>query len=380
MLRCLRAALAGPMLALIPVPGVSKIRLFSLTPAALAVLLTAPFALAQNTTSAIRVEVTDTEGSAVSGLAVTITHLPTGRTQAFVTTDQGVVIARGLPVGGPFEVAVPPGGEYAADKVEGIHLELEETRVIALTARPASFEEITVTAALVGEELTLGVGRDFGPETIEAVPSISRDFFSTIATEPKILVDNSVARGPAVSMAGQNFRFNSVTIDGVAQNDNFGLSKNASATQRTPISIDALEAINVNIAPFDVTYGNFVGGNINIVTKSGTNDFKGSVFAVTTDDGLTGEESDGDDLAIGEFEEDTYGVTLGGPIVRDKLFLFANYESFETTTPSNSQTIDRIAGVTQADVNEAISIFNDVLVSIPAGSPPATSTRTRRSS
>ena len=332
-----------------------KIRLASLV--ALVMLLAAPLALAQNTTSAIRVEVKDTNGAAVGGLAVTVTHIPTGRLQALVTNDQGVIIARGLPVGGPFEVAVPAGGDYAADKVEGIFLELEETRVIALSARPASFEEITVTASLVGEQLTLGVGRDFGGETIEAVPSISRDFVSTLATEPKILVDNSVARGPAVSMAGQNFRFNSVTIDGVAQNDNFGLSKNASATQRTPISIDALEAINVNIAPFDVTYGNFVGGNINIVTKSGSNDFQGSVVAVTTDDGLTGNTSDGTKLGIGDFEEDTYGASLGGPIVRDKLFFFANYETFETTVPSNSQTIDNIAGVNQADVDEVRSIF-----------------------
>ncbi len=331
-----------------------------LLPAALVLLLAAPMALAQNTTSAIRVEVTDTEGAPVSGLAVTITHLPTGGTQALVTNAQGVIVARGLPVGGPFEVAVPAGGEYAADKIEDIYLKLEETQVIALSARPASFEEITVTAQLVGEELTLGVGRDFGPDAIAGVPSISRDFVSTIATEPKILADNSVARGPAVSMAGQNFRFNSVTIDGVAQNDNFGLSKNASATQRTPISIDALEAINVNIAPFDVTYGNFVGGNINIVTKSGSNDFAGSVVAVTTDDGLTGNSTDGvDDLGIGEFEEDTYGASLGGPIVRDKLFFFANYETFETTVPSNSQIIDNIAGVTQADVDRARSIFQN---------------------
>ena len=336
----------------------SRIQFISLALAAL-IVLSAPLAFAQNTTSAIRVEVKDTEGAAVGGLAVTVTHLPTGRIQALETNDQGVIVARGLSVGGPYEVAVPAGGEYAADKIEGIFLELEETRVISLDARPASFEEITVTASLVGEELTLGVGRDFGPETIQAVPSISRDFVSTLATEPKILVDNSVARGPAVSMAGQNFRFNSVTIDGVAQNDNFGLSKNASATQRTPISIDALEAINVNIAPYDVTYGNFVGGNINIVTKSGTNDFQGSLFAVTTDDGLTGNTSDGNDLGIGEFEEDTYGFTVGGPIVRDKLFFFANYEFFETTTPSNSQTIDNIAGVTQADVDRARSIFQN---------------------
>jgi len=201
-----------------------KDRLISLALVALAVLFAAPFSLAQNTTSAIRVEVTDSDGSVVGDLAVTITHLPTGRTQALVTNDQGVVTARGLPVGGPFEVAVPEGGDYATDRVDNIYLKLEETQVIALNVRPASFEEITVTGQLVGEELTLGVGRDFGREAIESIPSISRDFVSTLATEPKILVDNSVARGPAVSMAGQNFRFNSVTIDGVAQNDNFGLS------------------------------------------------------------------------------------------------------------------------------------------------------------
>ena len=158
-------------------------------------------------------------------------------------------------------------------------------------------------------------------------------------------------------MAGANFRFNSVTIDGVAQNDNFGLSKNASATQRTPISIDAIEAINVNIAPFDVTYGNFIGGNINIVTRSGTNDFEGSAFYFTTGDSMTGDESDGVDLAIGDFNEDYYGFTFGGPIVRDKLFFFANYEKFETTRPSNTQTIGNIAGVNQQDVDTVRNIM-----------------------
>jgi len=148
-----------------------------------------------------------------------------------------------------------------------------------------------------------------------------------------------------------------VTIDGVAQNDNFGLSKNASAGQRTPISIDAIEEINVNIAPYDVTYGNFIGGNINIVTKSGTNEFHGSAFYFKTDDGFTGNKSDGVSLGISDFEKDTYGFTIGGPIVKDKLFFFANYEKLESTVPSNSQTIDNIAGVDQAQVDRAISIL-----------------------
>ncbi|HLF56576.1 MAG TPA: TonB-dependent receptor, partial [Thermoanaerobaculia bacterium] len=253
---------------------------------------------------------------------------------------------------------LPPGGEYLADPAEDIHLELDETKVVQITARPTTFtEEISVTAET--QEVEVGVVRNFTAETIEAIPSIARDFVSTLATEPTIVVDPTIDRGPAVSMAGQNFRFNNVTIDGVAQNDNFGLHMNASATQRTPISIDAVEALNANIAPYDVSYGNFVGGNINIVTRSGGNEFKGGVFAVSTDDSLTGDESDGADLGLVDFEEQAYGATLGGPVLKNKLFFFANYEKFDTTRPSNSQTIGNIAGVTQADVDRAVSIFQN---------------------
>jgi hypothetical protein len=312
---------------------------------------------AQATTSSIRVEVTDETGNRIGGVPVTVTHVPTGRVISVTANDSGIATLRGLAVGGPYEVSIPPGADYAADRVTDVTLKLDETQVVTLAARSATLEEIVVTAEMVADELRVGVGRDFDRAKIDGTPSLARDFVSTLATEPKILVDNSVARGPAVSMAGQNFRFNSVTIDGVAQNDNFGLSKNASATQRTPISIDAIEAINVNIAPFDVTYGNFIGGNINIVTKSGTNDFEGSAYYFTTDDSLTGDKSDGVDLAIGDFSEDYYGFTFGGPIIQDKLFFFANYEKFETTRPSNTQTIDNIAGVTQADVDRARSIL-----------------------
>ncbi len=327
--------------------------------AAIALILATGTALAQSTTSSIRVEVTDENGGAIAGVPVTIRHAPTGRLQTTMTNSSGVVYARGLAVGGPYEVGLDPSANYNAPTVPDVYLALDDTKVIALSAQVAELEEIMVTAKQVAQTLSTGVGRDFDRARIEAVPSIDRDFVSTLATEPKILVDNSVARGPAVSMAGQNFRFNSVTIDGVAQNDNFGLSKNASATQRTPISIDAIEAINVNIAPYDVTYGNFIGGNINIVTRSGTNDWEGSIFAFATDESLTGNRSDDQRLGIGDFDEDTYGFTLGGPIIRDKLFFFANYEKFETTTPSNSQTIDRIAGVTQSDVNRARDILID---------------------
>ena len=320
-------------------------------------LLLAGTTLAQETTSSLRISVSDQGGAPAGNVAVRITHVPTGRSISVTTNDAGVATARGLAVGGPYEVEVADASRYAADVQQNIFLDLDQTELIALSVRPV-IEEVIVTAQAITQELTVGVGRNFDRAAIDATPSIGRDFTSTLARDPKILVDNSVPRGPAVSFAGQNFRFTSVTIDGIAQNDNFGLNKNASATSRTPISIDAIEAINVNIAPYDVSYGNFNGGNINIVTKSGTNEFHGSAYYYITDDGFSGDESDGVAIDIGDFEEDTYGFTLGGPIIKDKLFFFANYEKFETTVPANAQPLSAIAGVTQADVDAVTSILN----------------------
>ncbi len=314
---------------------------------------------AQSTSSSIRVVVTDQGGTAIDGVSIKVTHLPTGRTRTTNTNSNGVATAQGLAIGGPYEVSVVGGGDYAADVQQDIFVKLDQTEVVEIIARPV-IEEIIVTAQAPTAQIAIGVGRAFDRTMIDSTPSLSRDFISTLATDPKIFVDNSVARGPAVSIAGANFRYNNLTIDGVAQNDNFGLSKNASATQRTPISIDAIEAMTVNVAPYDVTFGNFIGGNINIVTKSGTNEFEGSVFAFRTDDSFSGNKSEGENLGIGDFSEDTYGFTLGGPIIRDKLFFFVNYEKFETTLPSNSQTIENIIGVTQADVDEVVDIFQTV--------------------
>jgi hypothetical protein len=338
----------------------------------LSAVLSSGTAFAQNTASSIRVVVSDSSGNAAGGVTVSIVHVPTGRAQVSTSSSDGVVIARGLAVGGPYEISVVGGSQYAADVLQNVYTELDKTVVVDLGVRPV-IEEIVVSAQAPTAEVAVGVGRAFNRSTIDGTPSLSRDFISALATDPKILVDNSVARGPAVSLAGGNFRFNSVTIDGVAQNDNFGLSKNASATQRTPISIDAIEAVTVNIAPFDVSYGNFIGGNINIVTKSGTNDFEGSVYAFSTDDNMTGDKSDGADLKIGDFSEDYVGFTLGGPIVKDKAFFFVNYEKFETDRQSNSQNLDNIAGVTQQDIDDAIEIFQDVY-GFDAGTFDATDT------
>lgn len=315
--------------------------------------------IAQTTTSAIRVAVVDQSGNSVANVNVRITHLPTQRTQTQPSNASGIVTVRGLAVGGPYQVESADIAQYTSDAIGDITLVLDKTELVDLvvTATVGTLEEVLVTAQLQGQRLQFGTSSEFNQRTLENIPSISRDFVSTLATDPSILVDNSVARGPAVSIAGGNYRFNSVTVDGVAQNDNFGLSKNASATQRSPISIDAIEALQVNVAPYDVAFGNFVGGNINIVTKSGTNEFHGSIYGYTTEDSWTGSKSDGENLGIGDFSEDIYGGTFGGPIIKDKLFFFAAYEKFKTTLPSNTQTIENIRGVTQEDVDTVIDIL-----------------------
>jgi len=322
-------------------------------------LLLVVAAQAQQTTSSLRVSITDQAGNSVGSVAVRITHVPTDRSISVTSNDAGVATARGLAVGGPYEVEIADTARFAADVQQNIYLDLDQTATIAITVRPV-VEEIVVTAQAMTEELSIGFGGSFSRAEIDATPSIGRDFTSTLARDPSILVDNSVPRGPVVSMAGQNYRYNSVTIDGVAQNDNFGLQRNASATSRAPISIDAVESISVNMAPYDVSFGNFIGGNINIVTKSGTNDFHGSAFYFKTDESLTGNKSDGASLGLDLVEEDTYGFTLGGPIIKDKLFFFANYEKFETEVPANAVTIDQIPGVTQAEVDRVREVADRI--------------------
>ena len=326
----------------------------------ISILLANP-AFAQSTASDLKVVVVDANGSPLAGVQVRITHTANQRSQVLTSNQAGVVLARGLQVGGPYSIESANREQYDSRAEGDIYLTLGETAVAELEVTPVTsasiLEEVIVVASQMQQELRYGSGNDFNQRTIESIPSISRDFISTLATDPKILVDNSVARGPAVSIAGSNYRYNNLTIDGVAQNDNFGLSKNASATQRSPVSIDAIEALNVNIAPYDVIYGNFIGGNINVVTKSGTNEFHGSIYGFTTQDGWSGNKSDGEDLQIGVFDEDYYGGTIGGPIIKDRLFFFAAYEKYKTTRPSNTQTIDNIAGVSQADIDEVIDIF-----------------------
>ena len=163
------------------------------TAIALSAVLSIGTALAQNTASEIRVVVSDPSGNAAGGVDVSILHVPTGRSQTLTSSSDGFIIARGLAVGGPYEVSVASGGQYAADVIQNLYTDLDQTLVVDLAVRPV-IEEIMVTAAAPTGEVAVGIGSAFDRARLDATPSISRDFVNTLATDPKILVDNRKIR------------------------------------------------------------------------------------------------------------------------------------------------------------------------------------------
>ncbi|MDG1824681.1 MAG: carboxypeptidase regulatory-like domain-containing protein [Henriciella sp.] len=310
---------------------------------------------AQVTTSSIRGEVTTEAGAPVSGATAVITHTPSGTVSTATTTDSGLFSARGLRVGGPYTVAIS-GGDFAPVEVTDIYISLDQTYPFAVTVSGArTMDTVVVTASRAQAGFASeGLSTSLGVEALNTVASIDRDITDAAELDPFASVNVQSGGAKELSIAGANNRFNSLTIDGVALNDRFGLNANGFPTQRSPISYDAIESLSIESAPFDVEFNGFTGGTINAVTKSGTNELHGSAFYFTTNDDLGGDKNGDDEFNL-TFDEETYGFTLGGPIIKDKLFFFASYDKFEETAPVQTGIIGTGAlntiGVTQADAD-----------------------------
>ena len=189
---------------------------------------------------------------------------------------------------------------------------------------------------------------------IQELPSISRDIKDVVRVDPKAWVDPT--NDDALEVAGVNNRYNTITVDGVRQSDDFGLNDNGYPTQRSPLSVDAIEAVSVLSAPFSVEYSFFRGSTINMVTRSGTNEFRGSAFYYQGDDSLLGDRTRDTEVDL-VFDEEVYGGTFGGPLVRDRLFFFLSYEKLERDAPQDIGATGsgfpvEVPGVTQADYDD----------------------------
>lgn len=298
-------------------------------------MLATSVSYAQNTASAIRGTVSDSEGNTLSGATVVIEHVPTGAVKTLTTNSSGNYQARGLRVGGPYTVSISNSG-YNSGKQEDIYISLGEIQDVdvAIAAESFEVEEVvvfgTVTQSVFSAD-NMGSGVSIGTETLENAPTISRDVNDFLRLDSRINLRN---RG-GFSVSGVNNRSNNFSIDGVGVNDPFGLEANGFAGNGQPFNIDTLEQLNVQLSPYDVTLSNFTGANVNAVTKSGTNEYTGSINYQYGDQDLSRD--------LDEFENTQLSATLGGPIIKDKLFFFLAYEeTSKTQLPGTTNVPDSV--------------------------------------
>ncbi|WP_233398530.1 TonB-dependent receptor [Luteimonas sp. MC1828] len=300
----------------------------------IAVLAAAPV-FAQSTSAGVGGLVTSSDGQPVVGAEVVITHIESGTVSRATTDASGRYNARGLRVGGPYEVTITKAG--AGTKTEdNVYLALNQIGTVnaALTGDVTTLG--TVTAIGVGSEVfsasKMGSGTSVSQQQIKALPSASGNIQDYIRLDPRIAFTDRASG--SITAGGMNPRFNKITIDGVSASDTFGLEGNNMPTQRQPVSMEAIEALDINLSSYDVSLSGAAGANINAVTKSGTNDFRGSVYGYYRDGDWFGEHP----LTGAEFsefsEESTFGATFGGPLVKDTLFFFVNYEKSQRGKPS----------------------------------------------
>ncbi len=329
------------------------------------VLLVVPVAgNAQETSSAVTGTITDETGAPVAGATVLVSDASTGLTRSTTTNASGQYTVRNLPVGYGYTINVAGEG-FAAERRDNVAIILGRTMTEDFALQSGVIEEIvTLGTRQTVAQVAVGPSASFGLESLETSPAINRNITDVVRADPRIYVDESRGDINAVQCAGKNSRYNSLTIDGVRMNDSFGLNSNGYPTERMPFSYDAINQVSVELAPFDVIYGGFSACNINAVTKSGSNEWSGSAFYDYTSDSLRSDKLEGDTITGGKYDENRYGFTFGGPIIRDNLFFFVAAEKLDGANLFDRGAIDSGAvvevGVTQDDLNEIVRIARDV--------------------
>ncbi|HEY0274207.1 MAG TPA: carboxypeptidase regulatory-like domain-containing protein [Chitinophaga sp.] len=297
----------------------------------LSVLLCAQGVRAQETSGRLDGRVVDGQGQPVPGVTIQAVHTPTGTHYGTVAGNDGRYHLAGLRVGGPYTIEASMVG-MGSQKKENIMVRLGEPLQLSfvLADTKQQLSEVVVKATKGARANNTGAGQNISGADLRNMPTVSRSLQDMTRLTPQANKDNS--------FMGTNFRYNNVTLDGAINNDAIGFSPSAggitgtsgmtgSSTHTNPISLDAIEDMQVYLSPFDVKIGNFTGGSINAVTRSGTNTFTGSVYGFGRNAALVGKDRVG---SLGKENNDFYdyqtGVRLGFPIIKDKLFFFTNEE------------------------------------------------------
>jgi outer membrane receptor for ferrienterochelin and colicin len=299
------------------------------------------FAMAQTTTSSMSGIIKTAAGEPLVGATVSATHEPTGTVYKTQTRTGGRFIISNMNPGGPYTVQVT-FVNYAPEKKTDIYLNLGETYQLDLGMKDKA-NELTGVTVTSSRESTVKTGTEttLTRERIENLPTVGRTLTDYLRATPQVKISSAgnISSEGAMSFAGQNVRYNSFYVDGAVNNDQFGLAysgTNGGQSGIAPLSIDAIDQFQVAISPYNASLGNFTGAAINAVTKSGTNTLHGSAYYIFRNQDLTGKTPTGPkELAtkISKFSNKTYGVTLGGPIVKNKAFFFLSAEMQRDQTP-----------------------------------------------
>jgi len=284
------------------------------------------------TTSSMGGKIVSGQGEPLAGATVVAVHVPSGTIYGAITNDKGLFTIQGMRPGGPYKVEVSFVG-YSKKTFSDINLQLGENLVMntGLTESSAELNEVIVTGVRQSAFNTekMGASSNINKADMILVPSLNRTLGDYTRLSPY-----STGTGSYVGREAYN---TNVTVDGANFNNNFGLSgTNMPGVSGEPISMEAIEEIQVAVAPFDVRQSNFTGAGVNAITKSGTNQFRGSVYGFYRDQSFNGKKIRDTKLTLSESAKQAYGFTLGGPIIKNKLFFFLSGEKENTLTPGNT--------------------------------------------
>ncbi|MEM6453662.1 MAG: TonB-dependent receptor [Acidobacteriota bacterium] len=339
-------------------------------------------AFAQATRGTLAGLVTDQdESTALPGAIVEAIHTATGTVYSTVTRADGRFSILNVRIG-DYTVKVSMDG-FRTEEKTGVNVALGGESYVTFALPLASVEE-TLTVVAEANPL-INPGRTGNTSTvpeelIDSLPNVSRSIEDLARTNPFFTTWNDNDDASALSVAGRSNRYNNIQIDGAVNNDLFGLADSGTPggqAETQPISIEAIDELQLLVAPYDVRQGGFSGGGVNAITKSGTNQFKGTLYYFTADDDLVGDrdDDDGDEVPFGTFDEEEFGVSLGGALVQDKAFFFVNADISERDRPTGFSIGG--TGVSLDNVISEANLFRDISINQYGFDPGALGEQTR---
>jgi outer membrane receptor protein involved in Fe transport len=315
------------------------------------VLLSVCYSFAQVTTSAVTGLVKDAKGEGLIGATVKAVHVPTGTVYGTTTQEGGRYTIPNMKVGGPYTITITYVG-YQEQKVNDLYLSLGAplSQNVKLEDGSKSLSEVTITGqrnSIISSNRS-GTATNISQRQLTELPTVGRSLQDFARLTPQAVSTNNSSNGNpmGISFAGQSNKFNSFTVDGANANDAFGLTAtgtNGGQANVNAVPLESVQEVQVVLSPYDVTQSNFTGGGINAVTKSGTNKFHGSAYFLNQNENFIGEQVQSK-VKYPKYNNTTWGASLGGPIIKNKLFFFANVERNDTKTPLPFNPADPASG------------------------------------